>query len=138
MLQLTYIRENKDEAIARLAIKNFDAKPVLEQVLELDNDRRRTQNELDSLLNEANTIAKQVGDLYKQGKKAEGDELKNKSAVVKESSNKLAEQLKAIEEQQNKLLVQVPNTPNLSVPKGKTPEENENVYQEGEIPTLYK
>ncbi|MGZ4055384.1 MAG: serine--tRNA ligase, partial [Bacteroidia bacterium] len=137
MLQLNYIREKKDEAIARLAIKNFDAKPILEQVLELDNDRRRTQNELDSLLNEANTIAKQVGDLYKQGKKAEGDDLKNKSAAVKESSNKLAEQLKAIEEQQNKLLVQVPNTPNLSVPKGKTPEENENVYQEGEIPKLY-
>ncbi len=137
MLQLNYIRENKDEAIARLAIKNFDAKPILEQVLELDNDRRRTQNELDSLLNEANTIAKQVGDLYKQGKKAEADDLKNKSAAVKESSNKLAEQLKSIEEEQQKLLVTVPNTPNLSVPKGKTPAENENVYEEGEIPKLY-
>jgi seryl-tRNA synthetase len=137
MLQLTYIRENKEEAVARLAIKNFDAKPILEQVLELDNDRRRTQNELDSLLNEANIIAKQVGDLYKQGKKAEGDELKNKSAAVKESSAKLAEQLKAIEEKQNALLVQVPNTPNKTVPKGKTPEENENVYEEGTIPTLY-
>ena len=137
MLQLSYIRENKDEAIARLAIKNFDAKPVLEQVLELDNDRRRTQNELDSLLNEANAIAKQVGDLYKQGKKAEADDLKNKSAAVKESSNKLAERLKAIEDEQQKLLVAVPNTPNLTVPKGKTPAENENVHQEGEIPKLY-
>ncbi len=137
MLQLTYIRENKDEAIARLAIKNFDAKPILEQVLELDNDRRKTQNELDSLLNEANTIAKQVGDLYKQGKKAEADDLKNKSAAVKESSNKLAEALKTIEEEQQKLLVTVPNTPNITVPKGKTPAENENVDQEGEIPTLY-
>ena len=137
MLQLTYIRENKEEAIARLAIKNFDAKPILEQVLELDNDRRRTQNELDSLLNEANTIARQVGDLYKQGKKAEADDLKNKSAAVKESSTKLSEQLKSIEDEQHKLLVTVPNTPNLTVPKGKTPAENENVHQEGEIPKLY-
>lgn len=137
MLQLNYIRENKDEAISRLAIKNFDAKPILEQVLELDNDRRRTQNELDSLLNEANTIAKQVGDLYKQGKKAEADDLKNKSVAVKESSSKLADKLKMIEEEQQKLLVTVPNTPNLSVPKGKTPAENENVYEEGEIPKLY-
>ncbi len=137
MLQLSYIRENKDEAIARLAIKNFDAKPILEQVLELDNDRRRTQNELDSLLNEANTIAKQVGDLYKQGKRAEADDLKNKSAAVKESSNKLSEQLKSIEEEQQRLLVTVPNTPNITVPKGKTPAENENVHQEGEIPKLY-
>lgn len=137
MLQLNYIREKKEEAIERLAIKNFDAKPILEKVLELDNDRRKTQNELDALLNEANVLAKQVGDLYKQGKKAEGDDLKNKSAALKESSGKLAEQLKTIEEEQHKLLVQVPNTPSLQVPKGKTPADNENVYEEGSIPTLY-
>ncbi|MGB3949370.1 MAG: serine--tRNA ligase [Bacteroidia bacterium] len=136
MLQLSYIREKKEEAIERLAIKNFDAKPILEQVLELDNERRRTQNELDSLLNEANVIAKQVGDLYKQGKKAEGDELKNKSAAVKESSAKLADVLKQLEEKQQQILVQVPNTPSFKVPKGKTPADNENVYQEGEIPKL--
>ena len=137
MLQLQYIRENKEEAIERLAIKNFDAKSIIEQVLELDNDRRRTQNELDALLNEANTIAKQVGDFYKQGKKAEGDELKNKSVALKESSNKLSEQLKNIEEQQHKLLVQVPNTPSYEVPKGKTPADNENVHEEGVIPNLH-
>jgi len=137
MLQLQYIRENKEEAIERLAIKNFDARSIIEQVLELDNDRRRTQNELDALLNEANTIAKQVGDFYKQGKKAEGDELKNKSVALKESSNKLGEQLKNIEDQQHKLLVQVPNTPSLEVPKGKTPADNENVHEEGVIPNLH-
>lgn len=137
MLQLHYIRENKEEAIERLAIKNFDAKPILEKVLALDADRRRTQNELDSLLNEANIIAKQVGDLYKQGKKAEADELKNKSIAVKESSGKLAEQLKLIEEQQYNLLVQVPNTPSLKVPKGKTPADNENIHQEGVLPVLH-
>jgi seryl-tRNA synthetase len=136
MLQLNYIREKKEEAIARLAIKNFDAKQILEQVLELDNDRKKTKNELDAILNEANMLAKQVGDLYKSGKKAEGDELKNKSAALKENSKKLEEKLTTIEEQQNKLLVQVPNTPSVKVPKGKTPEDNENVYQEGEIPTL--
>ena len=137
MLQLNYIRENKDEVIARLAIKNFDAKNILEQVLELDNDRRKTQNELDSFLNEANLIAKQVGDFFKQGKKAEADDLKNKSAAIKEISSKLSEQLKSIEEEQKKILVTVPNTPNSTVPKGKTPAENENIFQEGEIPKLY-
>jgi len=137
MLQLNYIREKKDEAIERLNIKNFDAKPILDKVLELDNDRRRTQNELDSILSEANTIAKQVGELYKAGKKAEGDDLKNKSAALKESSKKLEEQLTAIEQEQHNLLVLVPNTPSTKVPKGKTPEDNENVYQEGEIPVLY-
>jgi len=137
MLQLNYIREKKEEAITRLAIKNFDAQSILDQVLELDKDRRRTQNELDSILNEANTLAKQVGDLFKQGKKAEADELKNKSTTLKESSKKLEEQLGIVEEQQNKLLVQIPNTPNVTVPKGKTPAENENVHQEGALPKLY-
>lgn len=138
MLQLTYIREKKEEAIQRLAIKNFDAKPILDKVLELDVDRRKTQNELDSLLNEANTIAKQVGDLFKQGKKEEADDLRNKSTALKESSKKLEEQLRSIEEEQHKLLVQVPNTPSIKVPKGKTPADNENVYQEGELPKLHE
>ena len=137
MLQLNYIREKKEEAIERLLIKNFDAKAILEKVLELDNDRRKTQNELDALLNEANVLAKQVGELYKAGKKTEGDDLKNKSTALKESSKKLEDQLKSIEEDQHKLLVQVPNTPSIKVPKGKTPADNENVYQEGEIPKLY-
>lgn len=137
MLQLNYIREKKDEAIARLAIKNFDAKPILEQVLELDNTRRKTQSELEALLAESNQLAKQVGELYKSGKRAEGDELKNKSTALKENSKKLEEQLVQIEAEQHKLLVQVPNTPSTQVPKGKTPEDNENVYQEGDIPKLY-
>ncbi|MBL0049754.1 MAG: serine--tRNA ligase [Bacteroidetes bacterium] len=137
MLQLNHIRDNKEEVIQRLAIKNFDAKEIIEKVFELDNDRRRTQNELDSLLNESNTLAKQVGDLYKQGKKAEADDLKNKSGALKESSKKLDESLKDIEAEQTKLLLTVPNTPSKKVPKGKTPADNENVFQEGDIPKLY-
>jgi len=137
MLQLNYIREKKEEAIERLSIKNFDATAILDKVLALDSDRRKTQNELDALLNEANIIAKQVGELYKSGKKSEGDDLKNKSTALKESSKKLEEQLKQIEEEQHKLLVQVPNTPSTKVPKGKTPADNENVYQEGELPKLH-
>jgi seryl-tRNA synthetase len=138
MLQLNYIREKKDEAIERLKIKNFDAKPILDQVLELDNERRKTQNELDAILAEANNLAKQVGELYKTGKKAEGDELKNKSTSLKEISKQLEEKLASLEAEQHKLLVQVPNAPSPKVPKGKTPEDNENVYQEGEIPKLHE
>jgi len=138
MLQLHYIRENKEEAIERLAIKNFDAKVIVEKILDLDNDRRRTQNELDSLLNEANILAKQVGELFSKGKKAEAEELKTKSVSLKEKSSKLAELLKSIEEQQFGLLVQVPNTPSLSVPKGKMPADNEKIYEGGEMPKLHE
>jgi seryl-tRNA synthetase len=137
MLQLQYIRDNKEEAIKRLAIKNIDAAPVIEQVLALDNERRSTQNELDTLLNEANTIAKKVGELYKSGDKSGADELKNKSVALKETSNKLGDELKNIEEKQQKILVQLPNTPSFTVPSGKTPADNENIHQEGEIPKLH-
>lgn len=136
MLQIHYLRENKDEAIQRLAIKNFDAVSTIDKVITLDNDRKSTQNELDSILNEANILAKQVGDLFKQGKKAEADDLKNKSGALKETSKTLEEQLKKIEEEQQALLVQIPNVAHLTVPKGKTPEENETVAQEGELPNM--
>ena len=80
MLQLNYIRENKEEVIARLAVKNFDAKEAVEKIISLDSERRLVQGELDSLNSEANTLAKQVGELFKSGKQAEANELKNKNA----------------------------------------------------------
>ena len=137
MLQLNYIRDNKDEVLNRLAVKNFDGKKIIEEVMALDADRRNTQKELDALLNEANVLAKQIGDLFKAGKKTEADELKNKSTAIKDSSKKLDESLRAIEEQQHKLLVQVPNLPNSTVPKGKTPADNEVVFKHGEVPKLH-
>jgi len=137
MLQINYIRENKEEAISRLAVKNFDGKTAIEKILALDADRRKTQNELDSILNESNILAKQIGDLFKAGKKAEADDLKNKTGALKESSKKLEEILRGCEEEQKSVLVQIPNLPNAKVPKGKTPAENEEVFKFGEIPTLY-
>lgn len=137
MLQVNYIRENKEETIARLSIKNFDGQKIIEQVLALDADRRQTQNELDGLLNEANALAKQIGELFKLGKKAEADTLKNKSTALKESSKKLEEKLKLIEEEQKNLLVLVPNVPSVLVPKGKTPADNEIVFEHGTKPQLF-
>ena len=137
MLQISYIRENKEDAITRLAVKNFDGKVIIEKLLELDADRRKTQNELDSLLNESNILAKQIGDLFKAGKKAEADELKNKTTAVKESSKKLEEVLNKVETEQQNMMIQIPNLPNAKVPKGKTPAENEEVFKHGDIPTLH-
>ncbi len=138
MLQLSYIRDNKEETLTRLAVKNFDGKAILEDVLKLDAERRTTQGELDALLNEANTLAKQVGDLFKQGKKDEAEEIKNKSGALKESTKKLEESLRTTEAELNKLLVQIPNLPSPKVPKGKTPQDNEVVHKEGELPQLAK
>ncbi|TND08801.1 MAG: seryl-tRNA synthetase [Bacteroidetes bacterium] len=136
MLQLNVIREQKDQVIERLKVKNFDAAAIIEQVYNLDADRRRTQNESDNLLAESNQLSRQVGDLMKAGKKAEADDLKNKSGALKESIAKLQQQLAAIEEEQQQLLVQVPNMPSEKVPAGRTPEDNEVVFSHGELPQL--
>ncbi len=135
MLQLQTIRENKDEVIRRLAKKHFQGE-VIEQVTTIDADRRRTQAELDAIKAEANTLARQVGELMKSGKKAEADDIKNKSAALKESERKLQTLLNELEESQNQLLVQVPNLPNEKVPEGRTPAENKTVFTHGEMPKL--
>jgi len=137
MLQLSVIRENSREVIERLAVKNFDAKELVPLILKLDEDRRAVQNEHDSLLNQQNTLAKEVGELYKKGMKAEADDLKNKSAALKQTSQLLNEKLSAIEESLHLELVKLPNLPSANVPKGRTPEDNTVVHQEGIIPELY-
>jgi len=137
MLQLNYIRENKQDVINRLAVKNFDGNKIIEEVIQLDSARRKTQNELDILLNESNVLAKQVGELFKKGNAAEANDLKNKSIALKENAKKLEDALRIDEEELQKLLVQIPNVPNSKVPKGKDPSANEIVHSEGEVPKLY-
>src|ERR1017187_3088120 len=117
MLQLNYIRENKEEVITRLAIKNFNAKESVEKIISIDSDRRKIQTELDTLNSEANAIAKQVGDLFKAGKQAEATDLKNKSTALKETTKKLEISLSSTEEELNKVLVLLPNLPSVKVPR---------------------
>lgn len=136
MLQIQYLREKKDEVIARLAIKNFDARELMDKILAADNDRRKTQAELDALNAEANSLAKQIGDLFKSGKQAEANELKNKSGALKDSAKKLESGLAQAEKEMNQLLVLLPNTPSTKVPKGKSAADNENVFSEGAMPQL--
>lgn len=137
MLQLNYIRENKEEALKRLAIKNFkDAGSILDQVLELDNKRRSTQKENDTLKAEANQLAKQIGELMKSGKKEEAEKVKARTSEIKQQEKALDDTLKNIEAEIHNLLVQVPNTPSIKVPAGKTPEDNVTVFEHGAKPDL--
>ncbi|TAL62989.1 MAG: serine--tRNA ligase [Bacteroidetes bacterium] len=136
MLPLHYIRDNKEEVIIRLAVKNFDAQSLVEKIIITDSDRRKIQTELDTLNAEANTLAKQVGDLFKSGKQSEANDLKNKSVALKETSKKLEAALASTEEELNKILVLLPNIPSKKVPKGKTPADNEVVHTDGEVPKL--
>jgi len=138
MLQITVLRENKELVLNGLKKRNFkDAETHIEKILQLDNDRRATQKELDGALAEANNLAKEIGSLMKAGQKEAAEKMKASNVELKEKAKGLAEKLGPLEEEQNNVLVKLPNLPHDSVPAGKSAEDNENVYEWGTIPTLY-
>ena len=124
MLTLKQIRDNKEEAIRRLAKKGVEAAPIIEKIEALDDKRKALQNELDGCLAQQNQAAKQIGMLMGKGekeaaeaKKQEVAALKSRSAELKEESDKVAEEL------QNEI-VKLPNVPAEIVPEGRTAEDN--------------
>jgi seryl-tRNA synthetase len=137
MLEIAVIRNNAEEVKSRLTVKNFKELNLVDEAVAIDAKRRSVQLLLDDNLNKQNVIAKEIGELFKQGKKAEADGRKNDSAALKEQSRELEAQLTKNEEELKDILVRIPNMPNKSVPMGKTPEENEVVKQVGEIPVLH-
>ena len=136
MLELNFLRDNRDEAEQRLAKRNIDAKAALDRVSELDGVRRSTQVELDGRQADLNSLSRSVGELMKAGKKDEAEAAKAKSADLKDGIAELKEKLEAAEKALQDHLVTIPNSPNAKVPVGSTPEENTVVMQEGAIPDL--
>ena len=138
MLQLQKIRDHKDEYVAALAKRNIDGASLLEQVIVLDEKRRATQTELDNTLAESNKLSKEIGGLFKSGKKEEANALKQRTGALKESSKALGETLQETVRQLDELLYQIPNIPHPSVPQGSTDEDNEEIFREGDIPVLHQ
>ena len=138
MLQIAYIRENQEKVIKALAKRNFDATESIALVVELDEKRRSTQVELDNILAESNKLSKEIGELMKAGKKEEAAAIKEQTATFKETTKTLTEALQAVTEQLTQELYKLPNTPSDLVPEGKTADDNVNVFQSGEIPTLHE
>jgi seryl-tRNA synthetase len=138
MLQIAFIRDNQEKVIKALAKRNIDAKSIVEEVVELDEKRRSTQAELDNTLSESNKLSKDIGELMKSGEKAKAAILKEKTVLLKEKSKDLSETLDAFTNDLTQKLYTLPNLPYDLVPEGKNPEENLNVFQEGEIPKLHE
>ena len=136
MLQIPYLKENRDWAIEQFKKRSIDAADTIDQVLMLDEKRKLTQQELDSQLAEANNLAKQIGDLFKSGNAAEANKLKSKTSSLKESSHILKEQLQQIEDEQKELLYLLPNVPNELVPFGKCDTDNKIVEVHGQPVTF--
>ena len=136
MLQLKYLRENKEAAIEALKKRNFKGAELINQLLELDESRRKTQTDLDQQLSEANNLAKEIGQLFKSGAADKASALKERSAELKSNSKGLQENLQEIEIQLRTIRLQIPNIPQGLVPCGISEEDNIETERAGKIPVL--
>ena len=136
MLQVSYIRENREEVLNRLSVRNFKSLELVDQIIKLDEDRRQTQTLLDSIAAEANVAAKKVGELMRQGLNEEAEAIKAQTTAFKEQTRTLGDKLSAIEILLQSELVLLPNLPHQSVPKGSSADENQVASEYGLIPQL--
>jgi len=136
MLQVSYIRDNREQVLERLAVKNFKQPELVDEIIQLDEKRRLTQTQMDSVSAQANAAAKQIGELMRAGKKEDAEALKANTGAWKSEVQTLGEQLATVEEELYQKLVLLPNLPHSSVPKGLTPEDNEVVLENGSKPAL--
>jgi seryl-tRNA synthetase len=136
MLTLNLIRENTDEVIRRLKVKNFDAAQIIEEIVLLDKSRRSVQNSMDGKQAELNTTSKAIGELIRTNRKEEAEAARNKTFILKDEIKELGIQLSDTESRLDKILVVLPNLPHSSVPPGNSAEDNLEIRKGGEMPDL--
>jgi seryl-tRNA synthetase len=138
MLQLEYIAENFDKAVAGLKKRGLlNGEDILQEVLSTNNNRKKIQQELDETKAQSNLLAKEIGSLFKSGKQEEANQLKTKTTSLKEESKSLADQLQSVNVDLQNLLYAIPNIPNESVPSGKSEVDNQEIKRdETHNPTL--
>lgn len=138
MLQVQYLKSNKEEVLIGLAKRNFaNAEETVDKALALDEKRRATQVSLDNTLAESNKLSKEIGQLFKSGEVQKANLIKEKTGQLKETSKTLSEELQQISDELQEVLYQIPNIPHTTVVKGSSEEDNQEVFREGSIPTLF-
>jgi len=133
MLQISFLRENTQLVKDLLKVKNFKQIELIDQVIELDDNRKSLLKKLEDCLAESNIIAKEVGQLFKSGKASEAGVLKERAAVLKENSRNYDLELQGFIKQIEDVLVLIPNLPHKSVVFGKSADDNEIVESWGDI-----
>ena len=136
MLEINFIKENKDLVVKSLSKRNLDSSFMIESVIEIDIKKRKIQTELDSLLHQLNLISKDIGDLFKKGLQKEVQILKEKTVKLKENSKKLNDDLITTKQELQSILNKIPNIPHELVPVGKSEEDNVEIFSDGDIPKL--
>ncbi|MBQ2918239.1 MAG: serine--tRNA ligase [Bacteroidales bacterium] len=136
MLTLKLLRENPEFVISKLAVKNFDAREIVEKIIALDQNRRALQTELDSCLAEQKKKAAQIGGLMKEGRREEAEGVKAEVAALKTRSAEIEKTSQENNAELDSLVVLLPNIPCDMVPEGKGAEDNVVVKTGNEIPEL--
>ena len=136
MLTLALIKENPEEVIKKLKVKNFDARVQIERIIELDKERRAAQTLYDTQGAELKKMAAVIGTLMKEGKKDEADNVKQNVASIKEKNKDIEDKLKKAESEITEILLNIPNVPCDMVPAGKSAEDNIVEKTGGIIPDL--
>lgn len=138
MLTINFIRENKEKVLLGLNKRNLKNGPELvEAVLKLDKDRREVQTSLEITQAELNRVSKEIGTLFQQGNASLANELKAKTVELKDQIKTLGDKTEEFRILLQEALYKIPNIPHESVPHGTTPDDNEEVFREIDIPVLY-
>lgn len=136
MLQVSYIRENSEDIIKRMAVRNIDATSMVNDVLAYDEKRRELQTTLDASKAEMNTLSKEIGLLFKSGQAEKANALKEKTSELKETIKTVEQELNDKADALNELLYKIPNVPNPIVPIGNSDEDNLETLRDGIVPNL--
>ena len=135
MLQVPFIRQHTGFVKERLAVKNFKKGELIDEVLGLDDQRKRLQFETDEMLAKINSASKEIGQLMREGKREEAEQKKQEVAAYKEKAGDLRA-IHEVEQAIQAILFQIPNLPSEQVPEGKTPADNVVVRTGGDVPVL--
>ncbi len=136
MLQVQFLRENKDRVLEGLNKRNFKQTDLIEEAISVDDGRKKLQFDLDENLAGMNKISKEIGLLMKEGKKEEAEKAKSKTAEFKENSQDLQQKLKAAEGRLLEILYLIPNIPYEKVVAGNGADDNEIIYQSHDVEGL--
>jgi seryl-tRNA synthetase len=138
MLQLQVIRQNPEWIKERLTVKYFNEGSVVDEILKLDEQRKKLQLEFDNTQAKINSASKGIGQLMAKGEKEKAEALKQTVPSLKTSLQPISDQLSETEKQLQNELVKLPNLPSEKVPAGRTPEDNVMVREGGNKPSLLK
>jgi seryl-tRNA synthetase len=138
MLQLGYIRNNREKVLKGLEKKQFKELDLVDKIISFDDQRKSLQVQSDELLAKRNLVSKEIGALMAQGKKEEAEGKKVVVSSMKETIDALGLQLAETEASLDAMLYRIPNLPADAVPEGTSPEENKVIREHGNIPVLHE